>query len=417
MRKIIKSIVATGLCMSVLSCSKSDDSDSAAVAADEEAGSPVDANSANAVMSYALNIIASSIEKPSAGLKLDSAQSTKFPACSNNGEPWNADTSSRFSPTSDGFAERTFYCQLTSDESPDAIMGSLVQNKNIICELERSIGETLEFSATEKVYSNVKIELSTGCGWSQKTIDELSGQDIKGTVTTSIPSSGGWKRLIVLDVPNVVDMKLYYTVSATQLAFKKVETWSQASKGQDNNSNIAADATGTRGAVFNIDLENGVMKAESIDTYWSRRGRFLVKGALDKDTGKFTAITELQGLSTNFDIQTGLYGEVASVKGSADAGFLYQSAQYSCPNGGTACVNTIADITVNLSSDICLPSGKACTGNTGYTWDKATSLLGFMKIGAAWDTTDDNRDAIEAWLIAADPVDFTSITAINVIPK
>ncbi len=48
MRKIVKSIGATGLCMSVLSCSKSEDSDSAAVAANEEAGSPVDANSTNA---------------------------------------------------------------------------------------------------------------------------------------------------------------------------------------------------------------------------------------------------------------------------------------------------------------------------------------------------------------------------------
>ncbi len=169
-----------------------------------------------------------------------------------------------------------------------------------------------------------------------------------------------------------------------------------------------------RSGVFYIDLANGVLKAENIDTYWSRRGRFYVKGTIDKEESKFSAITDIEAVHVNFDYQTGLYGEVASVKGTADAGFLYQSGQYSCNAGKADCGITASGVEVSLATSKCLPATKSCTGNSGYTWDKASALGNFLQVGAAWDGVSSNRTALQNWLIDAEGLDFTSVVLTNV---
>jgi hypothetical protein len=368
------------------------------------------------VMGYALNALSSATPKGAgAGLALDSNQSTNFPSCSENGEPWDVDTNARMQPSNPNFAMRAFECQLVSNESPETARGQFEQNHHILCELEKSVGTAIEYSETGKEYA-IKIKPSLACGFNQRIIDEIdemtAGAGFDATVTATSYATGGWQKSLQL-ASEMVNFKIYMTANATTVAFKNIETWSQADRlsGGDSNAAIADDATGTRGAVISIDIPSGTLRAELIDTYWSRRTRMYVKGVLDVATGSFSSITEGSGLTGNFDISvhngmSGLYGEVATVKGSLADGFMFNSARYSCNSPDCDTTTSIrTDATVEAVSKCDVEGG--CAGNTGISVGTAAEDFDFWMLGAALESQTSAWHAAEDWLIDAGLLTFT----------
>lgn len=430
----IKSALALTLGMGLLfSCGKTEEETTSAadpVTAENNAATEK-LTTGTLMLNYALNALSSATVSSGTSLNLvEEGQSTTFPRCSVNGEPWDATQGKRMEPSNTAYAEQTFYCQLNFPTSVETVLGSLMQNRRVICDMERVVG-TLEYTTDGKVYADTLIQPTLGCGWDQRSVDEMSKEGLKGTITATQYTSGDWDRLLHIEVPKVINFKLYMKASNGIVSFKQIETWTQKERTSklrllgDANSFVAADAEGTGGTVVTIDLNTGVLRAEIGSTYWGRRTRLLATGTFDKEAGKFTALTELNGIQGNFDkggttpATPGLYGEYATIKGTSAAGYKAQSYRYKCTGTANACtfgtsVATAVAVDTALSSTACIPSTAACTGNTGLAIDPATDT-GFLTIGAAWDTNGGTRKTYEEWIKAAGPLTFTSLTLSTVL--
>lgn len=414
-------------CAITLGCGKKDndnDSDTDPSEAVVEAKTPPttnqapELNSGNAVVGYALSALSSAtIGGSSAALALEETASEKFPGCSLHGEPWDDTTGKRMDPSNDKFAGQTFRCQLTSNESVESVRGAFQQNKNILCDIERVVG-SLVYEEAGKVYETV-IMPTVDCGWAQHSVDEITAQSASGipaTVTATALTSGDWQKKLHISATDAgVNFTLYITANATTVAFKQVDTWSQADRGDDKIASLADDATGISGGVISIDIANGTMRAETFDTYWGRRTRMLVKGTIDSTTGEFSAITAGEGLQGNFqlssfDNKTGLYGEIASVKGDSASGYKFNSARYSCDSETSSCNAATSVSAASIISTGTECSDGTCEGNAGITIGTDAADFAFWKISATWDNQNGGKSAIETWLNSAGLPIFDSVT-------
>jgi hypothetical protein len=66
------------------------------------------------------------------------------------------------------------------------------------------------------------------------------------------------------------------------------------------------------------------------------------------------------------------------------------------------------------SSTSCFPATAACTGNDGLTLDPSADL-GYLVLGASWDSNGNSRTAFQNWLKDAEPLTFTSISKSSVL--
>ena len=349
----------------------------------------------------------SDLGAPRANLTAE-AQDPDLPDCSNNGAPWDKTTNARMQISNSKFSETTFYCQINSKQSPETLAGTLSQYKAVLCDVEKTLG-TVEYTADGKAYADQAIKLTEACGWSSNTLSQMPNGISGATITAYAISTGDWQKRIRIQVPALqMDYNIYYTIKSDTVAFKAVETWSQADRisGGDYNSNIASSATGTRGSIISIDITNATLRAESADTYWSRRFRFFMKGTLDGTTGEFASITDGQGVVANFDYQTGLYGEIATAKGNSSDGYLHGNYQFSCSSGCTtdARANTI----LSSSSTSCSSSG-GCSGMTPISFSAVTADFDYLMIGAAWDTQTGKRTNVQDWLSSAGILTMSSV--------
>jgi hypothetical protein len=375
----------------------------------------VSAESGSDVVGYALNALSSAaISDSASALALEGTRSAKHPRCSIHAEPWDEGTESRMQPSNPLFARTTFSCQLESGESSDAVRGAFQQNYSILCDIERVTG-ALEYTAAGKVYETT-IQPSLACGWSQKSVDEIAEQaptGIPATLTATSYASGDWTTSLSLQSAEAdVDLIIYMHTSADQIAFKQVDTWSFEERGGDNPAILDEEATGFSGGTIQINTTTGTLHAETVDTYWGRRARMMVKGNFDPATGAFSQITEAEGLHGNFDIsvyeeETGLYAELSSVKGNSTDGFYFQSAQFGCHSDSDCDPRTEVDsATVSNSANECYPSTAACDGNTGI----ALGVSAFWKLGAGFDDQEGSRTDVEAWLKDSGLLEFTTVS-------
>jgi len=419
----------------LVSCSKAEDEVAATVDAEtaENDAATEKLNTGTLMLDYTLNALSSASVTDGAGLvpksfKLEEkGQSTDFPRCNESGEPWDTATSKRMEPSNPAFAEQNFYCQLNFPTSPETVLGSLMQNRRILCDMERVVG-TLEYTEEGKVYADTPIQPTLGCGWDQNAVDEMGGAELKGTITATKYTSGDWDRLLHIE-SRVVNFKLYMKSSNGIVSFKQVETWTQEERSSrlqllnSNNVFVADDAKGVSGTVVTIDLANGDLRAEIGSTYWGRRTRMLAKGTFNKETGKFTALTELKAIQGNFDkggqdpSAAGLYGEYSTIQGTSAAGFKTHSYRFKCSgltcSFGSDLANAV-EIDADNTSSACVPSTAACTGNSGLEVNLASDK-NFLIIGAAWDTNGGTRKSYEDWIQAAGPLDFSSLTLSTVL--
>jgi hypothetical protein len=358
----------------------------------------------------------------------EGGQSADYPRCDNTGAAWDSVTSERMRPQNSKFAAETFYCQLNFPSSPETVLGSLLQNKLILCDMERVLG-TLEYTEEGKAYTNTPIQPTTGCGWTQDSVDEMSSANLKGTVTATLLTAGEWEKKLSLEVPNVKSFTIYMRARNGVVSFKQVESWSQAERSQRLNlldsstPFIADDATGTRGTVITIDLKNGVLRGEVGDTYWGRRTRMLATGTFNQETGKFTELTEMHAIQGTFDkggndpSAPGLYGEYSTISGTKAGGFKTHSYSLKCTgqscNFGSTLTGAVEVDSTN-SSTSCFPASAACTGNDGLTLDPSADL-GYLLIGASWDNNGSTRSAFQTWLDKANPLTFSSISKSSVL--
>ena len=361
-------------------------------------------------MGYGLNVLASTNRaSPSATLTsvdtalLDSSQDSALPDCSVNGEPWDKITGARMQISNPKYSQTVFYCQTNSKKSPDTLAGTISQYKRVLCDVERVLG-SVEYTAAGKEYANVAMSTTEACGWSASQV--MSG--MTATITAYAPTSGDWEKRLKIAIPaSGIDYDLYFTIKSNIVAFKAVEGWNQARRIQsgDSNQNISSVATGTRGSVITIDVANGILRAESVDTYWSRRFRFYMKGTLNSTTGVFTTITDGQGIVANFDSQTGLYAEIATAKGNETDGFLHGTYQFATTN--VASVRTSTTLSTNATA---CSKTSGCAGQTAISFGTEAADFDFLMIGAAWDSQTNSRTAIQDWLTPAGFPTFTGAT-------
>jgi hypothetical protein len=262
---------------------------------------------------------------------------------------------------------------------------------------------SIEYTESGKEYKNQSVSLSESCGWS----GEMLGKTITADLTAYAMTSGDWQKRVRVQVPSQnIDYNIYFTIKNSLVAFKAIETWDQASRiaGGDYNANILSNATGTRGSVVSIDVSTGTLRAESVDTYWSRRYRFYIKGILDGTSGLFTSVTDGQGIVANFDHQTGFYAEIATGKGNDTDG--YKHGNYSYSTSSVAAVRTSSSI--QTSSTPCSKTG-GCSGLSPISFSAVSGDYDFLMIGAAWDGQSGQRADVQTWLANAGVLSFLSV--------
>jgi hypothetical protein len=424
------------LSVTVLSACGTKSDDTEASTADDD--TPTDTTAATTqklstgtlLLDYALTAMSSTTADTASSLRLaEGGQSAEYPRCDNNGAAWDSVASERMRPQNSKFAAENFYCQLNFPSSPETVLGSLLQNKRILCDMERVLG-TLQYTEAGKAYADTAIQPTIGCGWTQDSVDEMAEANLKGTVTATILTTGEWDKKLAIEVPNVMSFTIYMRARDGIVSFKQVESWSQAERSQSmkllGNSQpyVAADAAGTRGTVITIDLKNGVLRGEVGDTYWGRRTRLLASGSLNQETGKFTELSEIHAIQGNFDksgddpsAPAQLYAEYATISGTKASGFKTHSYRFKCTGQSCNFGSTLAgavEVDSANSSTSCFPASAACTGNTGLTLDPSADL-GYLVLGASWDNNGNSRTAFQNWLKDAAPLTFTSISKASVI--
>lgn len=414
-------------------CGKKSDDDAASTtddaATDTTAATTEKLNTGTLLLDYALTAMSSTAADTGSSLRLaEEGQNADYPRCDNNGAAWDSVASERMRPQNSKFAAENFYCQLNFPSSPETVLGSLLQNKHIICDMERVLG-TLEYTEAGKAYTDTAIQPTTGCGWAQSAVDEMADANLKGTVTATLLTSGEWDRKLAIEVPNVMSFTIFMRARDGIVSFKQLESWSQAERSQrlkllgSSTPFVADDATGSRGTVVTIDLKNGVLRGEVGDTYWGRRTRILATGTFNQDTGKFTELSEIHAIQGNFDkggndpSAPGLYGEYSTISGTKAAGFKTRSYSFKCTGNSCNFGSTLAgavEVDSTNSSTSCFPASAACTGNDGLTLDPSADL-GYLAIGASWDNNGSTRSAFQNWLKDAEPLTFTSISKSSVL--
>lgn len=361
-------------------------------------------------MNYGIQLLGSTNKtSPSASLSLESfvdspdSQDATYKDCSNKGSPWDKLINAKMLISNEKFAQTTFYCQMNIKSSPDTLAGTLNQYKAILCSVEKSIG-SIEYTSSGKEYKDQTVALTEACG----AQGDMLGNSVTATLTAYAMTSGDWqKRVRVQVAAQNIDYNIYFTIKSNLVAFKAIEAWDQSSRiaGGNYNPNISNLATGTRGAVVSIDLESGILRAESVDTYRSRRYRFYIKGTLDGTSGLFTSVTDGQGIVANFDHQTGgLYAEIATGKGNDTDGDKHGNYSYS--TSSVAAVRTTSSIQTSTT-----PCSKirGCSGLSPISFSAVSGDYDFLMIGAAWDGQSGRRSEVQTWLASAGLLNFLSV--------
>lgn len=356
-------------------------------------------------LSYSQTALASTIKTPGS-TSLDhfldlAAQDPALPSCSLSGEPWSR--SGVMQAVDEKYVPTLLYCEVNSKTPQKTLAGSLDNYRRILCEVERTIG-AIEYTEEGKEYLDRVINATEACDWSEDLIS--TWQPLTAKVTAYAPSSGNWQKRIKIEVPQKIMFDFWYNITETAVSFKMIEEWNQAypPNGEAHDA-IASTATGSRGIIFSVDASNGIMRTESIDTYWGKRFRYYAKGSLDASTGKFTAMTDGQAIVSNFDRKSsGFSGTVATMDGSDASGFYYAGTSYSS--------STPSDIrgsgtTVNTKTECSMSGG--CSGQTHVTFGTDSGDFDFLMVGAAWDGQINSRSAGQSWLVGAGLMNFASV--------
>lgn len=347
------------------------------------------------------------IQEYEASSYVSSAQDPDLPDCSNDGEPWDKTTGQRMSTSNSKYSETVFFCQVNSKQSLDTIVGSLNQNKAILCDLERVIG-SITYTEEGTEYKDRSITITEECGWSKKSLQDMNGKAMIANLTAYAINSGDWQKRVNVKISDrKIDFDLFFSIRSDFVGFKFIEKWDQTSKTQsgDYNSNISSTATGTRGAVVTIDPSAGILRAESIDTYWSRRFRFFIQGTLDNVSGVFNYISDGQGIVANFDHQTGLYADIATMTGNDNFGFTHGTYAYTTSN-----ISSVRSSSTLSSAIITCSKTGGCQGQSAIAFSMTVNDFDFLMIGAAWDGQLGKRSASESWLSTAGALTYSSVS-------
>lgn len=357
-------------------------------------------------LSYALSVLAStnkSAPTSSLDMLLDlSAQDPALTSCSTQGEPWS--NGAIMQPSHEKYVPTVMYCEVNSKISSRTIAGSLDYYRRILCEAERSIG-SVEYIGEGKEYTGRIISATEACGWPEDLI--ATWQPLTAKITAYAPSSGDWQKHIKVEAPQKIAFDLWYTITNDLVSFKLIEEWNQAypSNGESHDA-ISATATGTRGTVFSLDASNGIMRTESIDTYWGHRFRYYTKGSLDGNNGTFNSTSDGQAISSSFDRPAaGFNGKVATLDGNDADGFYYSGYSYS-----SSLLSDIRGAGTSITSKTGCSVSVGCSGQTRVPFGTENGDFDFLLIGAAWDGQINSRTTAQNWLVGSGFINFASVT-------
>jgi hypothetical protein len=305
-------------------------------------------------------------------------------------------------PSHEKYAPTLMYCEVNSKSSSKNLAGSIEQYRRMVCDVERIIG-SIEYTEEGKEYPDRIISITDECGWPEDTIQ--TWRPLTAKVTAYAPSSGDWQKRLKIEVSQKFTYELWFTVNSSMVAFKVLEEWNQAYPIDGTHDSIATTATGARGTVFSLDANNGIMRTESIDTYWGRRLRYYAKGSLDNNAGTFTGINDGQALASYFDRQqSGFRGQVATMDGNDASGFYYGSYAYS----SSLPTDIRGSNTSVVEKSGCSVSG-GCADQTHITFGKEGSDFDYLMVGAAWDSQINSRLSAQSWLVGAGLLSFASV--------
>lgn len=345
------------------------------------------------------------VQESAAGFQLADEQSSKYPRCSGNGEPWDMTTNRVMSPSARDYPQLAFYCQFNSNDTDRTIRGTLERNKKVLCDLERIAGGP-HYTAEGTVYDQVEFDPTVACGWRTDEIAALKLRSLKAKLTATSMTTGAWPQRLKIEVPGFYNVTLLFRIDGSVLSVKELETWAQDDYGRENEY-VPGNATGVSGHVVTMDLSSGTIQAEIGDTYWGLRARLSGQGTLDPSTGYLKDLKATQGVVARFN-KAGPEGAsyldalVAGVATDKDARAVYTTGLYLCQTG-TACdvneTNFETDLQFTAGVRTCVAGSGTCDATTGVAWKKEARVLSFLKIGGSWDDQEGSRGVFEDWIV------------------
>ena len=371
---IKKGVLSLFLVATIFSCSSDDDDD----ATPSATSVTVNDGSAVGVGALALgSLTAGDLGITASSLRLNDddgdAVSSRDSNCTNNGSP--IKDGAVVSTTDTEYAERALYCTAAfNTASPDSALGAMTITSMLVCELERAQAWTSDADFTEagNNVGQVTISLSENC----------AEDYVIAAMGLANPSFNlGEVTLTALGATAAYDKKISFSLEGDP---KNVYI--------RNSGNVIA-ALADEGWSFSLDLVNGVLKYENVDSRY-RRMRLKVQGALST-TGEFSSITSVDGFLMEFhsnsdddDAAATDWSSFASVSGNVATG-LSTATYYKDGNGN-----------VTSREDGCTDT---CTGNTRITATEAELDALFSGSSTAVSTM-----SSEAQIVGFDDVTATS---------
>jgi hypothetical protein len=350
------------------------------------------------------------IPQANPSLGLADEQSSRYPRCSGNGEPWDVSTNQVMSPAARDYPQLAFYCQFHSNDTDQTVRGALERNKRLLCDLER-VTNGISYTAEGTFYEGVALDPTEACGWSPDAAASLKLRGLKAKMTATAMTTGNWPQRLKMEIPGYYNVTLLLRVEGSVISVKELESWTQDDYGRDNEY-VPGNAQGVSGHLVTMDTSSGLIQAEIGDTYWGLRARVLGQGTLDPTTGLLKDLKATKAVLARFDkagpegasylnaLVTGMVTDTASRT-------VYTTASYTCAAGTECNVNhdgfeTVTRLTPGART--CIADTGTCDMATGILWTKEPRVLSFLKIGSSWDDQNGTRGMFQDWLLTSQTV-------------
>ena len=344
------------------------------------------------------------IPQATLSLGLTEEQSSRYPRCSGNGEPWDASTNQVMSPTARDYPQLAFYCQFNSNDTDQTIRSALERNKQLLCDLER-VTNGISYTTEGTLYEGVTLDPTEACGWKPDAAASLKLRGLKAKMTATAMTTGNWPHRLKMEIPGYYDVTLLFRVEGPIISVKELESWTQDDYGRDNEY-VPGNAQGVSGHLVTMDTSSGLIQAEIGDTYLGLRARVLGQGTLDPTTGLLKDVKATKAVLARFD-KAGPEGAsylnalVSGLMTDSASRTVYTTATYTCAVGTECNVNhdgfeTVTRLTPGART--CIADSGTCDAATGIIWTKEPHVLSFLKIGSSWDDQNGTRGMFQNWL-------------------
>jgi hypothetical protein len=297
---------------------------------------------------------------------------------------------------SPNYPQRHFYCQVKVGTSPEALLGSIMINKGVLCAIEKAGGMDEAKYGQEQ---SLSIKVDPDC-FSQEFITNMQSENKDGEgggegggenggEGAALTADGGSEFPLVVTVTKLTDDPnwdlsittieekggksiYYFRSSETVLSGARVDEDPNGQLGPGYVYSVSTDGT--------IRFENRLGPSKGSGFTGSQHIRILVQGTFNKETKRIDSITRYEGASANLPQENG--GSIVTIKGSVDGGF--RTRGFACPksDANVSTTSCYEFSSFEQTANSCVGKGK-CEGNDGISLTADT--FKYMLPGAASD--------------------------------